>query len=26
LGRRIDQKKAFVTLAEGQVIDMMQGV
>ena len=26
LGRRIDQKKAFVTLVEGQNIDMMQGV
>jgi len=26
LGRRIDQKKAIVTLAEGQSIDLMQGV
>lgn len=26
LGRRKDQKKAIVTLAEGQSIDMMQGV
>ncbi len=26
LGKRIDQKKAFVTLAEGQSVDMMQGV
>jgi large subunit ribosomal protein L23 len=25
-GRRIDQKKAIVTLAEGQNIDLMQGV
>jgi large subunit ribosomal protein L23 len=26
LGRRIDQKKAIVTLADGQSIDLMQGV
>lgn len=26
LGRRKDQKKAIVTLAEGQTIDLMQGV
>jgi large subunit ribosomal protein L23 len=26
LGKRIDQKKAIVTLAEGQSLDMMQGV
>ena len=26
LGRRMDQKKAIVTLAEGQSIDLMQGV
>ena len=26
LGRRIDQKKAIVTLAEGQSLDLMQGV
>ena len=26
MGRRIDQKKAIVTLAEGQAIDLMQGV
>lgn len=26
LGRRKDQKKAIVTLAEGQSIDLMQGV
>ena len=26
LGRRIDQKKAIVTLAEGESLDLMQGV
>ena len=26
MGRRSDQKKAIVTLAEGQTIDLMQGV
>ena len=26
LGRRMDQKKAIVTLAEGQSLDLMQGV